>query len=152
MEIKDVNNIIQLCVKNNINIFEYVDSDIKIMIKIKKKENSKDIIKANDKDNKIEFTETKQEKEIKKEQEIEQSNEIIIKSKFIGIIEFSPELEAASSELYVEKDTVLGTIEAMKMFNEIKAPVSGYVRKLIENKAQVEYDETLFAIRNDKNV
>lgn len=47
----------------------------------------------------------------------------------------------------VEKGDVLCTIEAMKMMNEVKSPVSGKVTKVsAENGALVEYHQTLFMI------
>lgn len=47
----------------------------------------------------------------------------------------------------VEKGDVLCTIEAMKMMNEVKSPVSGKVIKVsAENGALVEYHQTLFMI------
>ncbi len=48
----------------------------------------------------------------------------------------------------VGPDTVVCIIEAMKVFNEVKAGVSGVVeRVLIENAQPVEFGQRLFAIR-----
>ena len=47
----------------------------------------------------------------------------------------------------VKKGQVLCIIEAMKLFNEIEAEVSGTIVKiLIENATPVEYDQPLFVI------
>ena len=47
----------------------------------------------------------------------------------------------------VNPDTVVCLIEAMKVFNEIKAGVSGTISKVcVENEAAVEFDQVLFLI------
>ena len=49
---------------------------------------------------------------------------------------------------HVHKGDVLCTIEAMKMFNEVKAPMDGEIREIcVQEGALVEYDQTLFQIR-----
>ena len=50
----------------------------------------------------------------------------------------------------VDPDTVVCLIEAMKIFNEIKAEQSGIVeRVLVQNSEAVEFGQPLFAIRPD---
>ena len=45
-------------------------------------------------------------------------------------------------------DTVVCIIEAMKVFNEIKAGVAGRIeRVLVANETAVEYDQPLFRVR-----
>jgi acetyl-CoA carboxylase biotin carboxyl carrier protein len=47
----------------------------------------------------------------------------------------------------IEPDTVVCLVEAMKVFNEIKAEVSGRLTKVLVNNAEaVEYDQPLFAV------
>ena len=47
----------------------------------------------------------------------------------------------------VEKGDVLCTLEAMKMMNEVKAPVSGTVKQVLAAEGDlVEYDQVLFVI------
>ena len=47
----------------------------------------------------------------------------------------------------VSEGDVLCTIEAMKMMNEVKAPVNGVVKKVcVTDGALVEYKQTLFVI------
>jgi len=49
----------------------------------------------------------------------------------------------------VTADTVVCIVEAMKVFNEIKAEVSGTVEKLLaENQQAVEYGQELFLVRS----
>ena len=48
----------------------------------------------------------------------------------------------------VGKDTVVCIIEAMKVFNEIRAEVSGVVTKiLVQNGQPVEYNQPLFMVK-----
>jgi len=50
----------------------------------------------------------------------------------------------------VNAGDTLCLIEAMKMYNEIEAPVSGVIRaQLVENEQSVEYDQVLFVIETD---
>jgi len=47
----------------------------------------------------------------------------------------------------VEPDTVVCLVEAMKVFNEIKAEISGRITKvLVQNAQAVEYDQPLFEV------
>ncbi|MBY8909971.1 acetyl-CoA carboxylase biotin carboxyl carrier protein subunit [Salinicoccus roseus] len=75
-----------------------------------------------------------------------------IKAKQVGT--FFIEKEENSDEMFVsvgddvsEGDT-LGVIEAMKVFNDVKADVSGTVEEiLVGNGESVEYDQPLFILR-----
>ena len=47
----------------------------------------------------------------------------------------------------VDAETVVCLVEAMKVFNEIKAEVSGRITKVLVNNAEaVEYEQPLFAV------
>jgi len=47
----------------------------------------------------------------------------------------------------VENGQTVGIVEAMKVFNEIKAEVTGRVTKvLVKNAQAVEFDQPLFAV------
>lgn len=61
----------------------------------------------------------------------------------------SPESPAyADVGTHVERGDVVGLIEAMKIFNEIEAPVAGtVVRILVENQASVQADQRLLLLR-----
>lgn len=51
---------------------------------------------------------------------------------------------------HVEEDTVVCILEAMKVFNEIKAEVSGTVQKvLVANGEAVEFGQPLFLVKPD---
>ena len=50
----------------------------------------------------------------------------------------------------VKKGQTLCIVEAMKMMNEITAPVSGEIlRILVDNAAMVEYDQTIMLIKDN---
>ena len=50
----------------------------------------------------------------------------------------------------VQSDTIVCIVEAMKVFNEIKAEVSGVVdRILVKNEQAIEYGQPLFLIRTE---
>ncbi|MFQ5805210.1 MAG: acetyl-CoA carboxylase biotin carboxyl carrier protein [Phycisphaerae bacterium] len=73
-----------------------------------------------------------------------------IRSPMVGTFYAAPDPESppfVSVGDLVEPDTVVCLVEAMKVFNEIKAEVSGRLTKLLVNNAEaVEYDQPLFAV------
>ena len=49
---------------------------------------------------------------------------------------------------YVESNSVVCIVEAMKVMNEIKADLSGtIIEQLVSNGQAVEYGQTLFKVR-----
>ena len=80
----------------------------------------------------------------------EERNYITIKSPMIGTLyrsstPDSPVFVNVGDE--IQKGQVICIIEAMKLFNEIEAEVSGKVVKiLVDNATPVEYDQPLFLI------
>jgi acetyl-CoA carboxylase biotin carboxyl carrier protein len=80
----------------------------------------------------------------------ESTNEILIRSPMVGTFYTAPDpaspafVEAGS---VVTPDTVVCIVEAMKVFNEIKAEVAGRITKvLVKNAEPVEFDQPLFAV------
>ena len=73
-----------------------------------------------------------------------------IRSPMVGTFYAAPDPESppfVSAGDIVEPDTVVCLVEAMKVFNEIKAEVSGRLTKvLVSNAEAVEYDQPLFAV------
>jgi len=127
------------------------ESKINSVAKIKIKKNDYEIeITSNDF---VENNVSVQKKEINTEvKEIENTNEVInedniVKSPMVGVAYLSAD---PNSEPYVKVgqhvkagDTLL-LIEAMKTFNEIKAPRSGIIKKIVTlNSQPVEYGDTL---------
>jgi acetyl-CoA carboxylase biotin carboxyl carrier protein len=79
-----------------------------------------------------------------------QSNETLIRSPMVGTFYAAADPESPpyiSVGSMVEPNTVVCLIEAMKVFNELKAEVSGRITKvLVKNAAAVEFDQPLFAV------
>ena len=127
------------------------ESKINSVAKIKIKKNDYEIeITSNDF---VENNVSVQKKEINTEvKEVENTNEVvnednIVKSPMVGVAYLSAD---PNSQPYVKVgqhvkagDTLL-LIEAMKTFNEIKAPRSGIIKKIVTlNSQPVEYGDTL---------
>ena len=76
-----------------------------------------------------------------------------VKSPLVGTFYASP---SPGAKAYVQvgdhviKGTTLCIIEAMKVMNEIKAPVNGVIQKiLVQANDMVEYDQVLMTIEED---
>lgn len=76
---------------------------------------------------------------------------IAIESPMVGTFYTAPNPDSdpfVATGSQVSKDTTVCLIEAMKVFNEIKAETSGTVeRMLVENGEAVEFGQKLFLIR-----
>ncbi|MCA9293042.1 MAG: acetyl-CoA carboxylase biotin carboxyl carrier protein [Phycisphaerales bacterium] len=74
-----------------------------------------------------------------------------ITSPMVGTFYSSPDPESpayVSAGSNVDPDTVVCIVEAMKVFSEIKAEVSGVIEKvLVKSGEPVEYGQTLFLVR-----
>ena len=75
----------------------------------------------------------------------------LVRSPMVGTFYDSPSPEAepfASLGQQIKEGDTMCIIEAMKMFNQIEAEISGtVVAVLVENGQPVEFDEPLFVIR-----
>ncbi len=78
------------------------------------------------------------------------ANETIIRSPMVGTFYLASEPSAApfvQPGTKITPDSVICIIEAMKVFNEIKAEVSGTISKILVNDTSaVEFDQPLFAV------
>lgn len=76
-----------------------------------------------------------------------------VKSPLVGTFYASPSPDAKAYVQvgdHVIKGTTLCIIEAMKVMNEIKAPVNGVIQKiLVQTNDMVEYDQVLMTIEED---
>ncbi|MGO1580678.1 MAG: acetyl-CoA carboxylase biotin carboxyl carrier protein [Peptoniphilaceae bacterium] len=122
--------------KLEISELDYKDKDIILSLK-------KDCI------NNTNFTSKKVDiKEIK--EELEEEERYKIKSPMVGIFysKSSPEEDnfvKLGDE--VKKGDVVCIIEAMKVFNEIKSPINGIIRKInFQDEDFVEYNQVLFEV------
>ena len=81
----------------------------------------------------------------KNEEKINKEN--IVSSPMVGIVYLSPEPSSPpfiKVGQHVKQGDILMLIEAMKTFNEIKAPKSGVIEKIVAlNSQPVEFGETL---------
>jgi acetyl-CoA carboxylase biotin carboxyl carrier protein len=79
------------------------------------------------------------------------SDEVVIRAPMVGTFYTAPDPESppfVSIGSEITADTVVCIVEAMKVFNEIKAEVSGQItRLLVKNAEAVEFDQPLFAVR-----
>jgi len=90
-------------------------------------------------------TEPNLKKETIKEEQIKSEN--IVKSPMVGVAYLSPDPNSPSyikEGQHVKQGDILLLIEAMKTFNEIKAPKSGVIKKIIVlNSQPVEFGDDL---------
>jgi acetyl-CoA carboxylase biotin carboxyl carrier protein len=77
-------------------------------------------------------------------------NEHLIRSPMVGTFYASPDPESppfVNVGAEVQPETVVCLVEAMKVFNELKAEVTGRITKvLVKNAQAVEFDQPLFAV------
>lgn len=74
----------------------------------------------------------------------------VVKSPLVGIMHLTDEQQQPFVTVgqTVEKGTVLGQVESMKLFNEIKSPITGKVKQiLVKDRAGVGYDAPLFVLQ-----
>lgn len=77
---------------------------------------------------------------------LEESEYVILKSYFVGAFTISDSLKEGKRT--VKKGNVLGVIEAMKVYNDIVAPVDGIVEEILASDGSiVECDQELISIR-----
>lgn len=85
-----------------------------------------------------------------KEEPSEDANYVTIKSPMIGTFYRKPSPDKpnyVSVGDEVKNETVVCVIEAMKLFNEIEAEISGKIVKiLVDDGSPVEYDQPLFLV------
>ena len=136
--------------------FDNIDSLQKILkskklgsIKIKKGEYEIEISSYSQGTIKSEVISQKKQKDIisnvLNEEKINKEN--IVSSPMVGLIYLSPEPTKPAfikEGQHVKQGDILMLIEAMKTFNEIKAPKSGIIKKIVAlNNQPVEFGETL---------
>ncbi|USS87979.1 acetyl-CoA carboxylase biotin carboxyl carrier protein subunit [Fructilactobacillus hinvesii] len=76
-----------------------------------------------------------------------------LKAPMVGLVYMAPSPEKpAYKEIgdHVKKGETICAIEAMKLINEVRSPVSGIIKKrLFTDGEMVEYDQPLFEIEED---
>ncbi len=95
----------------------------------------------------------KEEKMVQEDALVEEIKGYKVKSPLVGVYyeAASPESEAfVKLGDSVEKGDIICILEAMKMINEIKAPVSGIINKInFQNEDLVQYDDVIMEIKED---
>lgn len=77
---------------------------------------------------------------------------VTIVSPFVGTVEFSNQIKLGGNNIHIKMDDVICSVEAMKIYNDIKAPASGTIIEiLVKNCSLVEYEQPILKIRVDKN-
>ncbi|WP_105956519.1 acetyl-CoA carboxylase biotin carboxyl carrier protein [Apilactobacillus quenuiae] len=76
-----------------------------------------------------------------------------IKAPLVGIVYFAPSPEKPVYKNvgdHVKKGETVCVIEAMKVINEVKSPISGTITKQVANDGDmVEYDQPIFEVEED---
>jgi biotin carboxyl carrier protein len=150
-------DIIKQCEKSELVSFSYHDSMISIQFSKQRQEA----------ENRREFDITKFVKDMRmdniagdmivpdflhKQEDKSIENTITVVSPFIGTVEFSKQIKVNEGEIHIEKGDIICSIEAMKIYNDIKAPVTGtIIRNFVDDCSLVEYGQPIFEVRVDKN-
>ena len=142
--------------KNDVENINFLKKELKLKnihsIKIKKGDYELEISSSENVSNqKIQQISLQDENLQKANQRLKQKNEIklenIVKSPMVGVAYLSSEPTAPSyikEGQHVKQGDILLLIEAMKTFNEIKAPKSGVIQKIIVlNSQPVEFGDDL---------
>ena len=142
--------------KNDLENSNFLKKELKLKniksIKIKKGNYEIEISSnENIRDQKIQQISLQDESLLKTDQKLKQKNEIklenIVKSPMVGVAYLSSEPTAPpyiKEGQHVKQGDILLLIEAMKTFNEIKAPKSGVIQKIIVlNSQPVEFGDDL---------
>ena len=142
--------------KNDLENINFLKKELKLKniqsIKIKKGNYEIELSSnENIRDQKIQQISLQDESLLKTDQKLKQKNEIksenIVKSPMVGVAYLSSEPTAPpyiKEGQHVKQGDILLLIEAMKTFNEIKAPKSGVIQKIIVlNSQPVEFGDDL---------
>ena len=154
MDIKDIQNLIKFVSKAEVSEVKYKTKDFEITIKTPLGGNEVSYIPQPQ----VYQTQPAQAPQTsqapvateKTEAASDDSKYITIKSPMIGTFYRKPSPDKdvfvnVGSE--VKNDTVVCVIEAMKLFNQIEAEVSGKIVKiLVDDASPVEYDQPLFLV------
>ncbi len=160
MNLKEIQDLIKFVAKSGIGKVEIEQEDFKITIQAAKKEKAeKQVIvqpaataamPAPTPQVTTPAATPQQVAESKKEESTDDAKYITIKSPMIGTFYRSPSPDkppfVSVGDTIKEGDTIC-IIEAMKLFNEIEAEVSGKIVKvLVDDATPVEYDQPLFLV------
>ena len=139
-DIENIENLHKILKSKNLGSIKIKKGNYEIEISLKKQS----AVKPSDSTLDKQQTKLLQTSQIK-EKEIKQEN--IVSSPIVGVVYLSPEPTKPpfiKESQHVKQGHVLMLIEAMKTFNEIKAPKSGVIKKIaVLDNQPVEFGETL---------
>jgi acetyl-CoA carboxylase biotin carboxyl carrier protein len=150
-------SILEICEKSELNYFKYsmngeelsfqkgilTESDVKYEYQSVATKESFDIEKLVQENTDILVMDKKT---VSNAGSIEDTNYVIVKSNFVGAFSVADSLKGGKKE--VKKGNVLGVIEAMKVYNDVVAPVDGIVEEIIAaDGSLVECEQELLSIR-----
>ena len=152
MNTKEIQDIINFIKKTDLDDVSIETENYKIRVKKNSSSISEKVVHKSEKPKIIEKKETVVEDTTTESITYEEKagNNIIIKSPMIGTFYRRPSPDKPNFVevgTEVKKGDVICIIEAMKLFNEIEAEVTGKVVKtLVDDSTPVEYDQPLFVI------
>lgn len=157
MNLKEIQELIKFVAKAGVSEVEIQQKDFKIVIKTPGKANGDNVVVSAPQiitpahtSNFSIAPQAVHKTESLVENNGENSNLITIKSPMIGTFYRSsspdkPPFVSVGDE--IEKGSVICIIEAMKLFNEIEAEISGKIVKvLVDDSSPVEFDQPLFLV------
>lgn len=150
LKLNDINKLINQCEQSKLISFAYQDSTFSIQFsKVDKIRDSEKLTQVKNEKNIIDELAIT---EILENDSEKDENIINILSPFVGTVEFSNQIKLATRDIHIDKDDVLCSIEAMKIYNDIKSPVSGTIVDILVNDCSlVEYEQSIMKIRVDRD-
>jgi acetyl-CoA carboxylase biotin carboxyl carrier protein len=166
MEFEEIKELIKLIQKSKISEFKYENENAKISIRTKSYSAGKEVIvqqpsvvsagmpmpvMQQPQQNTAAPVATKEAKEEKAAAPAEESSKYIeVTSPMVGTFYRSPSPEKGPFVKVgdtINVDDTICLIEAMKLFNEVKAEVSGkIVKMMVEDASPIEYGQVLFLV------
>jgi acetyl-CoA carboxylase biotin carboxyl carrier protein len=146
MNIKDIEKLIKILKESDVNEITIEEEGVKIQLK-------RDILYKRNIEVSNSCNNSDPGKAVSEKIDIPTVETKFIRAKMPGTFYRAP---SPDSPVYVKEgsivneDTVVCIIEAMKIFNEIKAGISGKIKKILINDGEsVEYDQAIFEIENN---
>ena len=146
MNIKDIEKLIKILKESDVNEITIEEEGVKIQIKrdISYKENIRVLNSCNT---------LKPDKITSEKIDTPMEETEFIRAKMPGTFYRAPSPDSpvyVKEGVIINEDTVVCIIEAMKIFNEVKAGICGKIKKILVNDGDsVEYDQALFEIENN---
>lgn len=162
LKVQEIREIIKLIDDSSINEFTYETNGTKIkMKKATESESNQTIKQAIPLEQSSDIQQVEQVQEIHKEKVTSEKTQVVeqstvdydheIVSPMVGTFYQAPSPESdpyVSINNKIKPDTIVCIVEAMKLFNEIEAEVSGeIVEILVEDGELVEYGQPLFRVK-----